>query len=235
VQPKLTEVHLGTTASESELPRLLPKVPHWRYYLWLYNACGPWPLFQFLSLYADGRTPGTSDQPVARPLPIQRTTQTQNKRTPTSISRVGFEPTIRAFERAKTTHALARAAAVIGSEGTIESICACEPCVSWIKVNGSQILDLELIWSERLGSRSVYVNLDWLGNGCDPEAVWRENSTHIGNHTPIFPDNDIHNLTVRWLLLGPDSSSPFQFQGLPLNLCPAGVYFSASCLHRVHL
>jgi hypothetical protein len=31
--------------------------------------------------YTDGRTPWTSDQPVARPLPTHRTTQTQNKRT----------------------------------------------------------------------------------------------------------------------------------------------------------
>jgi hypothetical protein len=30
--------------------------------------------------YTDGRTPWTSDKPVARPLPTQRTTQTQNKR-----------------------------------------------------------------------------------------------------------------------------------------------------------
>jgi hypothetical protein len=30
--------------------------------------------------YADGRTPLTGDQPVARPLPTHKTTQTQNKR-----------------------------------------------------------------------------------------------------------------------------------------------------------
>jgi hypothetical protein len=30
--------------------------------------------------YTDGRIPWTSDKPVARPLPIHRTTQTQNKR-----------------------------------------------------------------------------------------------------------------------------------------------------------
>jgi hypothetical protein len=41
----------------------------------------PWPLLQFRNLfYTDGRTPWTSDQPVARPLPTHRTTQTQNKR-----------------------------------------------------------------------------------------------------------------------------------------------------------
>jgi hypothetical protein len=43
---------------------------------------GPWPLPQFRNnFYTDGRTPWTSDQPVARPLPTHGTTQTQNKRT----------------------------------------------------------------------------------------------------------------------------------------------------------
>jgi hypothetical protein len=37
--------------------------------------------FRFLILYTAGRTPWTGDQPVARPLPTQRTTQTENKRT----------------------------------------------------------------------------------------------------------------------------------------------------------
>jgi hypothetical protein len=54
------------------------------------------------------------DQPIARPLPIQGTTQTQNKRTQTTTPRVGFEPTIPVFEMAKTVHALDRAATVIG-------------------------------------------------------------------------------------------------------------------------
>jgi hypothetical protein len=46
-------------------------------YPWLYSPCGPWPLFQFLNLYTVGRTPWTGDQPVARPLPTHRTTQTE--------------------------------------------------------------------------------------------------------------------------------------------------------------
>jgi hypothetical protein len=58
--------------------------------------------------------PWTGDQPFARPLPTHRTTQTQNKRTQTSISRVGFEPTIPVFQRAKTVHASDRADTVIG-------------------------------------------------------------------------------------------------------------------------
>jgi hypothetical protein len=50
--------------------------------------------FSFLAIYTVGRTPWTEDQPVARPLPTHGTTQTQNKRTQTSISWVGFELTI---------------------------------------------------------------------------------------------------------------------------------------------
>jgi hypothetical protein len=37
--------------------------------------------FSFLILYTDGRTAWTGDQPIARPLPTHRTTQTQNRRT----------------------------------------------------------------------------------------------------------------------------------------------------------
>jgi hypothetical protein len=76
---------------------------------------GPRALFQFLDLYTVGSTPWTGDQPVARPLPAHRTAQTQNKRTHTSMLRVGFEPTIPVFERGKTVHALYREVAVIGS------------------------------------------------------------------------------------------------------------------------
>jgi hypothetical protein len=82
-------------------------------YLWLYSPCGPWPLFlQFIYLYTVGWTPWTGDQPVARPLPTHRTTQTQNKRTQTSMPRVGVEPTVPVMERAKTVHASDRAATV---------------------------------------------------------------------------------------------------------------------------
>jgi hypothetical protein len=51
-----------------------------------------------------------SDQPVSRPLPTHRTTQT---RTRTFKSWVGFEPTITASQGAKTVHVLDRAATVI--------------------------------------------------------------------------------------------------------------------------
>jgi hypothetical protein len=69
--------------------------------------------FNFLILQTDCRTPWTGHQPVARPLPTVRKTQTQNKRRQTSMSRVGFEPTIPAFERAKTIYDLDRAATAI--------------------------------------------------------------------------------------------------------------------------
>jgi hypothetical protein len=77
----------------------------------LYCSAALWTLaaFQFLNR-THGRTPWTGNQPVARPLPTHRTTQTQNKRTQTSMPRVGFEPTTPAFERAKTVLALDRAA-----------------------------------------------------------------------------------------------------------------------------
>jgi hypothetical protein len=84
---------------------------------WLYNPLlGPGLYFSsILFFYTDGRTPWTSDQPVAWPLPTYRVAQTQNKRTQTTMPSVRFEPTIPVFERAKTVHALDRAATVIGS------------------------------------------------------------------------------------------------------------------------
>jgi hypothetical protein len=51
-------------------------------YLWPYShLLDVGHFFSFLILYTVGRTPWTRDQPVARPLPTHRTTQTQNKRT----------------------------------------------------------------------------------------------------------------------------------------------------------
>jgi hypothetical protein len=74
--------------------------------LWFYSPLELGRFFSFLILYTVGKTPWTSDQPAARPLPTHRATQTQNKRTQTSMPRVGFELTIPAFERAKTVRAL---------------------------------------------------------------------------------------------------------------------------------
>jgi hypothetical protein len=54
------------------------------------------------------------NQPIARLLPAHRPTETQNKRTQTSMPQLGFEPTIPVFELAKKVHALDRVATVIG-------------------------------------------------------------------------------------------------------------------------
>jgi hypothetical protein len=87
-------------------------------FLWLYShLLGLGRFFSFLILYTVGRIPWMGDQPVAMPLSTHRTTQTQNKRTQISIPRVRFEPTIPAFKRAKTVHALHRAAILMGSFG----------------------------------------------------------------------------------------------------------------------
>jgi hypothetical protein len=71
--------------------------------------------FSFLIFYTIDSTPWTGDQPVARPPHAHRTAQTQNKHTQTYMPQVGFEPTIPVFERAKTVHALDRAATEIGN------------------------------------------------------------------------------------------------------------------------
>jgi hypothetical protein len=81
----------------------------------LQSFCWTLPrFFSFFILYTVGRSPWTGDQPVARPLPTHRTTQTQSMRTQTSMAWMGFEPTIPAFERAKTVHAFDREGTVIG-------------------------------------------------------------------------------------------------------------------------
>jgi hypothetical protein len=73
-------------------------------------------LGQYLSsliLYKVGRTPWTEISPSqGRYLHIEQ--HKQNKHTQTFMPRVGFEPTIPAFKRAKTVHALNRGATVIG-------------------------------------------------------------------------------------------------------------------------
>jgi hypothetical protein len=81
----------------------------------LQSFVGHGRFLSFLILYIVGKFPWTEDQPVARPLPTQRRTQTQNKRKQTFMPSVGFEHTIPAFERAKTVHALNLEASVIGN------------------------------------------------------------------------------------------------------------------------
>jgi hypothetical protein len=69
------------------------------------------------------------DQPVARSLHTHKTTQTQNKRTQTPMPSVGFEPTTPAFEKAKTVHALDRAATAIGGPSPAARISNFEPAL----------------------------------------------------------------------------------------------------------
>jgi hypothetical protein len=88
---------LRTPANALVIVRLLDFFSHWNQMLGLslllWPFVGPWPLFSV----------------------SHRTTQTQNKCTHTSVPRVRFEPMISMFERAKTVHALDRAAAVFGT------------------------------------------------------------------------------------------------------------------------
>jgi hypothetical protein len=80
----------------------------------------PWPLFQLLDLLHsrwDSFDGGSARRKAATC--AHRTAQTQNKRTQTFMSQVGFEPTIPVFERAKTVHALDRASTVMGLQITI--------------------------------------------------------------------------------------------------------------------
>jgi hypothetical protein len=66
-----------------------------------------WPFAQLVGLLGWGSS--------RRKAAAHRTAQTQNKRTQTSMLQVEFEITIPVFERAKTVHALDRAAIVIGN------------------------------------------------------------------------------------------------------------------------
>jgi hypothetical protein len=76
---------------------------------WLHSPMmGLGRFFSFLIFNTVGKPPLTGNKRVARPLPAHRTAQTQNKRTQTSMPRVGLECTIPVFERGKTVHALDR-------------------------------------------------------------------------------------------------------------------------------
>jgi hypothetical protein len=104
-------------SAETCLPsRFLETAYMSQYYvlLWLYSPfLGHGRFFSFSILYTVDRIPWTGDQPVARPLHTH-TTQTQNKRTRISVSRVGFESTTPVSEWAQTVHASDRVTTVIG-------------------------------------------------------------------------------------------------------------------------
>jgi hypothetical protein len=75
----------------------------------------PRPLFQFLNLLGLEVIPSQG-----RCLHTRH--HEENKRTQTSTPQVGFETTILMFERAKTVHALDRAATMIGICGFTEAM-----------------------------------------------------------------------------------------------------------------
>jgi hypothetical protein len=84
---------------------------------WLYSLLlGPGLFFSFvIFFYTDGRTPWTSDQPVARPLPKHRTKQTQNKRTHRHpCLEWDSNPWSQRSSERRQIYALDRAATVIG-------------------------------------------------------------------------------------------------------------------------
>jgi hypothetical protein len=128
---------------------------------------GPWAFSSFLILYTLGRSPWAGDQSVARPLPTHRTTQTHNKLTQTSMLWVGFEPTMPAFERAKTVYALDSVATVIGTSYIKRQSCPC----AWL------ILDLCTSWRwmvsftpRPLSPRERVPLTHWIGGWVDPRA-----------------------------------------------------------------
>jgi hypothetical protein len=102
-------------------------------------------LFSFLILYTVDRTPWTWDQPVARPLPTHKTTQTQNRRTQTSMPWVGIEPTIPVFEQTKTVHTLDHPVTVIGRVSVswlidfLVTWWQCWSCVIWELWSGTGV------------------------------------------------------------------------------------------------
>jgi hypothetical protein len=116
--------------------------------------------FSFLNLHTVRRTPRTGDQPVTRPLPTHRTTQTQNKRTQiqTSMPSVGFEHTIPVLQRAKTVHVLQRAATVIGSRWNqaikIPRFHLRKPSLIRCSIR-NQIRDIRTNWKNSLTSLSL--------------------------------------------------------------------------------
>jgi hypothetical protein len=77
-------------------------------------SLGLFSFFSFLIFNKVRRIPWTGDQPVARPLPAHRTTQTQNKHTDIHASS-GIRTHDPSFRASEAVHALDRAATVTGS------------------------------------------------------------------------------------------------------------------------
>jgi hypothetical protein len=80
----------------------------------LQPSFGPWQRLRYLDP-THGRISRTEDQPLTRPLPTHRTTQTRSRHTQTSMPRVGFYLTAQFFEGGGGIHALGCVANVLGS------------------------------------------------------------------------------------------------------------------------
>jgi hypothetical protein len=106
---------------------VLSEIKKWNtisFFLWLYIPIQALAVSMKLTDFTSvtrfrtvGRTPWTGDQLVARPLPVHkhRKSHTQHKHL-TSISWMGFEPTVSESVPAKIVHALDRSASVRASE-----------------------------------------------------------------------------------------------------------------------
>jgi hypothetical protein len=103
---KICKINTMLVEPESTVPLIIS------IYLYTYGYTALVDLGRFFG-FTVGRTLWTGDQPLARPLPTHGTTQTQNKRTQTSMPQVGIEPAIPVFEQAKMVHALDSSANVI--------------------------------------------------------------------------------------------------------------------------
>jgi hypothetical protein len=77
--------HIGFLATISQVTRsrhYIHSFIHSFIHQWIYSALlGPGLFFSFVIIFTHGRIPWTSDQPVSRPLPTDKTTRTQYKRT----------------------------------------------------------------------------------------------------------------------------------------------------------
>jgi hypothetical protein len=146
-------------------------------------------IFSFLILYTVGRTPWTGDQPVARPLPTHRMTQTQNKRTHTPLPWVGFELTIPAFERAKAVHDLDRAATVV-------SFFVCDQCSE--NVQNARLKTCDITSSETRKIRcKLFRNIDssytvqsyWVCFGLYPSScMWKTKDHNVSETGSVSSD-----------------------------------------------
>jgi hypothetical protein len=87
-------------------------------YLSIYGSTALVDLGRFFSFLIYTQSVGLLGRGISpsQGLYLHRITQTQNKRIQISMPRVGFEPMIPVFERAKTVCALDSAATVIGTK-----------------------------------------------------------------------------------------------------------------------